>query len=248
MILVQLLLVWGVKTEAPWLATLDSGSARAINSFGEANPQFPRYMYWLTAALLTKTLPFLMILVWCWFSSNERPEADRLRAQIAAGVAASLASICLAMAVQKFIGHRERPFYQSEYSFMEFFNGAPQRDISSFPSDTCALVFGLSMVAFIYSRKAGLFAFGWAIFAVAVPRVLTGIHYVSDVLFSALNGVLLVILVTAVLAPLIRSSSLPQRLERHRALVYALAFGLLFEVGRLGGDLRPLLTGILKAL
>lgn len=247
MILVQLLLIWAVKSEAPWLIALDSASARAFNQFGNANPDFMQQVYWLTTALIIKTLPLLMIVVWCWFDSSKRPNTDKLRSQIAAGLAGSFASILSAMTVQKLIGHRERPFYRAEYSFTDFFGGAPQRDISSFPSDTCALVFGLGMVAFVYSRRAGLLAFAWATFAVALPRLLTGIHFVSDVLFSILSGIVLVILATAVLAPLIRSP-MSRLLERHSALVYALAFGILFEAGRMGGDLRPLLNGILKAV
>lgn len=246
-ILVQLLLFWAVKFEMAWLASLDAGSAHAFNRLGHAYPQFAQSMYWLATALLIKTLPVLMIVVWCWFDISTRSDPDRLRSQIAAGVAASLASISVAMAVQKLVGHRERPFFQPNYTFMDFFGGAPQRDISSFPSDTCALVFGFSMVAFVYSRRVGLFAFAWAVLAVAMPRLLTGIHFVSDVLFSALTGTVLVILAVAVLAPLIQSPML-YLLQRYKALIYALTFGLLFEVGRLGGDLRPLLTGMFRAI
>lgn len=247
LIVIQLVLVWGVKAEMPWLVSLDTASAKAFNRLGHAYPWFVEQMYWLTAALLTKTLPSLMLVVWCWFSSDDRPDTDRLRSQIAVGLVASFLAIVMAMAVQELIGHRERPFFQSGYTFTQFFGGAPQRDVSSFPSDTCALVFGLSTVVYIYSRRVGLFAFAWAVLAVALPRLLTGIHFVSDVVFSALNGIVLVVLATAVLGPLVRAP-MSYLLERHRALIYALAFGLLFEAGRMGGDLRPLLTGTLKAI
>jgi undecaprenyl-diphosphatase len=247
LILFQLFLIWAVKSEMPWLMSVDTASARGFNRFGHAYPQFVEQMYWLTAALLTKTLPLLMLVVWCWFSSSDQPGTDRFRSQIAIGLAASFMSVAVAMAVQELIGHRERPFFQPGYTFTQFFGGAPQRDVSSFPSDTCALVFGLSTAVYLYSRRVGLFAFAWAAFAVALPRLVTGIHFVSDVAFSALNGIVLVILATAVLPPLVRAP-LSYLLERQRALIYALAFGMLFEAGRMGGDLRPLLTGMLKAI
>lgn len=247
LILIQLILVWAVKTQSPWLVTFDTASAKAFNRFGHAYPVFVKEMYWLTAALLTKTLPSLMLVVWCWFSSSDRPNTDRYRSKIAAGLLASFMSIVMAMAVQELIGHRERPFFQPGYTFTQFFGGAPQRDISSFPSDTCALVFGLSTVVYLHSRRVGMFAFAWAVFAVALPRLVTGIHFVSDVVFSALNGIMLVILATAVLAPLVRAP-MSYLFERYRAAIYALAFGLLFEAGRMGGDLRPLVTGTLKAI
>ncbi|WP_294171486.1 phosphatase PAP2 family protein [uncultured Sphingomonas sp.] len=247
LILIQLFLVWAVKFEMPWLISFDTASAKAFNRFGHAHPQFVGQTYWLTAALLIKTLPSLMLVVWCWFSSNDRPDTDRLQLRIAVGLAASFISIVVAMAVQELIGHRERPFFQPGYTFTQFFGGAPQRDISSFPSDTCALVFGLSTVVYLYSRRVGLFAFGWAVFAVALPRLVTGIHFVSDVVFSALNGIVLVILASAVLPALVKAP-MSYILERYRALTYALTFGLLFEAGRMGGDLRPLVTGMLKAI
>jgi membrane-associated phospholipid phosphatase len=244
--LIQLLLFLGVKYEHGWLTAMDLTTAQTFNRFAQANPGFERQMVWVQYALLIKTLPFLMLVVWCWFASRERPETDRLRSQIAAGLGASFAAVALVMAVQKLVGHRLRPMFQPDYSFITFFDFRPNNDVSSFPSDTSGLVFGLCTTAYLFNRRVGLAAFAFAVVAVALPRLMTGMHFASDIVFSALAGIVLVILATA-LAPLIRAPMV-HLLERYKAVIYALTFGFLFEAGRMGGDLRPLLNGIIKAL
>jgi membrane-associated phospholipid phosphatase len=59
---------------------------------------------------------------------------------------------------------------------------------SSFPSDTSTLVFGLSMVVFLENRLVGLLCLLWAAVIVALPRVMFGWHYPSDVVGAAILG------------------------------------------------------------
>jgi membrane-associated phospholipid phosphatase len=56
--------------------------------------------------------------------------------------------------------------------------------MSSFPSDTATLFFGLAAVVFVEERLVGLFCFVWVALIIAIPRVIFGFHYASDVIGS----------------------------------------------------------------
>jgi undecaprenyl-diphosphatase len=56
--------------------------------------------------------------------------------------------------------------------------------MSSFPSDTAALLFGLAAVVFVEQRLVGLFCFVWVAAMIAIPRVIFGFHYASDIIGS----------------------------------------------------------------
>jgi membrane-associated phospholipid phosphatase len=56
--------------------------------------------------------------------------------------------------------------------------------MSSFPSDTATLFFGLAAVVFVEQRLVGLFCFVWVAVIIAIPRVIFGFHYASDIIGS----------------------------------------------------------------
>lgn len=58
----------------------------------------------------------------------------------------------------------------------------------SFPSDTGTLFFSLATVVFLESPLIGLSCFVWIIGIIALPRVMFGWHYPSDLLGSFLLG------------------------------------------------------------
>ena len=60
--------------------------------------------------------------------------------------------------------------------------------MSSFPSDTATLFFGLAAVVFVEKRLVGLFCFVWVAAIIAIPRVIFGFHYASDIIGSLVLG------------------------------------------------------------
>jgi undecaprenyl-diphosphatase len=170
----------------------------------------------------------------------------RERQTILCGLVGTSLAVCSVMGIQKLIGSRPRPMYEPGDQFLDFFGGEqPSHDISSFPSDTSSLVFGLSTIVFLISKRAGTFAYIWATFVVAFLRVAVGLHYPSDVITSACNGTAMVLLLSRGYA-LWTDVRFSQFVVRYKASLYALAFGVLFEMTRLGGDLRPFLDSILR--
>ena len=60
--------------------------------------------------------------------------------------------------------------------------------MSSFPSDTATLFFGLAAVVFVEQRLLGLFCFVWVAVIISIPRVIFGYHYASDIIGSLVLG------------------------------------------------------------
>jgi membrane-associated phospholipid phosphatase len=60
--------------------------------------------------------------------------------------------------------------------------------LASFPSDTATLYFSLVTVIILENRLLGLFCFLWVTAIIAVPRVVFGWHYPSDILGSLVLG------------------------------------------------------------
>jgi membrane-associated phospholipid phosphatase len=58
----------------------------------------------------------------------------------------------------------------------------------SFPSDTATVFFGFVTVIFLENRLVGLFCILWTIGIIALPRVIFGWHYPSDILGAMILG------------------------------------------------------------
>lgn len=77
---------------------------------------------------------------------------------------------------------RNRPFVNSE--IIPLFEHA---ETSSFPSGHAAFFFGLSFIVSLYNKNAGRF-FLFSSLLISVSRVVSGIHWPSDIIFGALIG------------------------------------------------------------
>jgi undecaprenyl-diphosphatase len=111
---------------------------------------------------------------------------------------------------------------------------------SSFPSDTATLFFGLAAVVFLEKRLIGLFCFVWVAAIIAIPRVIFGFHYASDIIGSLVLGPASVFIFAM--------SSYPKRLfertlmlfEGRMYIVHALLFVFLAEASNLFFSLEAL--------
>lgn len=101
--------------------------------------------------------------------------------------ASALASAGVALLINQIVSHvweRARPTTAHADAHLYFV--APPHD-PSFPSDHAAASFAIAMAVFLVSRRVGT-AFFVAAAAIAIARVLIGLHYPGDIAAGALIG------------------------------------------------------------
>jgi membrane-associated phospholipid phosphatase len=118
----------------------------------------------------------------------------------------------------------------------------------SFPSDTATLFFGLSTVIFRENRQIGLFCFVWTATIVALPKVIFGWHYPSDMVGAVILGSGSVFLFEKI--PYLRMlfERLLFEFRSHTYLVHALLFAFLAEASSLFVNLERIGKYFLRML
>jgi len=142
---------------------------------------------------------FAVLTVALWLLA--RPGSDRKWKLASASALASAAVALLVNQLLAKIWHRARPYQAHQHVHVW---GARSHD-PSLPSDHASAAFGIAYAVFLYDRLAGaLFLAGAA--AIAIGRVVVGVHYPGDVAAGALVGLgsaLLVFRARGLLAPLV---------------------------------------------
>ena len=118
----------------------------------------------------------------------------------------------------------------------------------SFPSDTASLFFALATVIFLETRLVGLICFCWVVAMIAVPMVVFGFHYPSDMFGSLVLGPTVVLLFNKIpyLRPLIERGLI--LFKDRMYIVHALLFVFLTEAFNLFGSLQRLGGQLLRSL
>lgn len=78
---------------------------------------------------------------------------------------------------------RPRPFVENHINLL-----LDKIDQSSFPSGHAAFFFALSIVVYLYNKKAGIIFF-IASFLISISRIFVGVHWPSDILAGAFVGI-----------------------------------------------------------
>jgi undecaprenyl-diphosphatase len=125
---------------------------------------------------------------------------------------AALGSAALGLLANQLIGQvwfRERPYVEHPRSLVLF---TPASHDASFPSDHATAAFAIAVAVFCFHRRIGA-VFLVAAAAIAVSRVLLGMHYPTDVLAGALTGTTAALVVCTLGRPiLVRVTALGARL------------------------------------
>ena len=132
--------------------------------------------YALTTALVV--VPFGL-----WFSGATSQEREQNQRGALSAVA-SMFLVNLFVKALNLVYYRPRPFASHDLHLL-FYHPSD----SSFPSNPTAVGFCIATAIWLYNRSAG-----WALYVLAsllgLARVISGVHYPSDVLAGALIGIL----------------------------------------------------------
>jgi membrane-associated phospholipid phosphatase len=162
------------------IAGLDKEILLTLNSFGGGNKD----LWEFANNSLFRGFPLFFSLCALWFSGGDRERRARMLAGL---LAVSLATI-LSVWSQFHIAVHTRPILDSALHLDTVVAPWTWDRTSSFPSDTATLFFALAAVVFVEKRLVGLFCFIWVATVIAIPRVIFGFHYASDIIGSLVLG------------------------------------------------------------
>jgi membrane-associated phospholipid phosphatase len=161
---------------------LDQQLLLALNS-----PAAGYFDIWrVTYNSLFRGLPISFALVALWFVEDCRVRRSRMLAGLLAVCIATMLSVWS----QFHLNVHTRPFMDPTLHLIiadpSWATGWDRTN--SFPSDTATLFFGLAAVIFTEWRMVGALCFLWVVVVVAIPRIIFGFHYPSDILGAAILG------------------------------------------------------------
>ncbi len=219
---------------------IDESILLFFNSLARESPFIDHLIVQITRLDLLKGGILVPLLWWCWFSESKNG-TDNKRI-IIVGVLATLTGLFLTRLLASTLPIRIRPMHELTLPFEMPYKMYKEalRGWSSFPSDHAALFFGLSTTIFLTHRSVGLFAFAYTLIMIMIPRLITGLHYPSDLLGGALLGSGFVCLAMSkrICAPI---STYPLRLHATRPeWFYPLMFFISYQIITLFNDLRTI--------
>jgi membrane-associated phospholipid phosphatase len=218
---------------------------------------------------LVKAGPIGACFVYAWWSGGDEADVRRRRATLLITVASLLFVMASTKTLghQFFL---PRPFVQAQQAwhledgrlvetprlaYREPLNGqvrarteslkrgdVDQNDLVSFPSDHAGFFIALALGIFLASRRAGAVALAWAVLAILLPRIITGMHSPLDIVAGGALGaaVLLAIQFIARRTQQWALEPLASWTLRHEALAAALLFFVAFESTNVLTNVRDL--------
>ncbi|SLN23329.1 undecaprenyl pyrophosphate phosphatase [Roseovarius albus] len=179
-----------------------------------------------------KSVPFMLIVWALWFLSGTDAQRTMRRERLTAVLLATIPIIGITRFLANNLPFSLRPIYSNiaglqlrDDQSVEFMDGW-----SSLPSDHASLFFGLAVMIFLINRRFGVFLLFWAAFVVCLPRVVTGLHWPSDIVVGALLGAALGVTLLGPMTQIVRQVQLVPFCERHEAFAYPLLFLATYEV------------------
>jgi len=220
---------------------LDQDLLLKLNTLAGPHPQ----IFDIADNSLLRGFPIFFALVALWFSDG----SEKRRARMLAGLLAVCIATILSVWCQFNIAVHTRPLLDPALHLKTVDIPWFKWDrLSSFPSDTATLFFGLATVVLLENRLAGLFCFLWAAVVITIPRVAFGFHYPSDLIGS-------LVLASACVFLLVRFTYPRAFLERalfacrdHMYVVHALLFVFLTEVSNLFQSVQEIGKDLIRIL
>jgi len=213
------------------IANLDRDILLTLNSFGGAN----KHLWELANNSLFRGFPVFFSLPALWFSGVDRERRGRMLAGLLAVCLATIFSVWL----QFHLDVHTRPLLDPALHLDVLPTWKWDRT-SSFPSDTATLFFGLAAVVFAEERLAGLFCLVWVAVIIAIPRVILGFHYASDIIGSLVLGPACVFVFARSPYPRRLFERMLMLFEGRMYIVHALLFVFLAEASNLFLSLQAL--------
>ncbi len=168
---------------------VDISIAQFLNQFVHDSPSLDTLLFEVSDNHLFKCAILFSIICIAWFRVKTETIANKKKAFLTIFIVALIA-IFIARMVAILAPFRYRPIQDpslhlnSPYSVNEWV----LKGWSSFPSDHAALFFAISFCIFFIHKRLGLLALGYTAVCICFPRMLLGLHFLTDLIGGALIG------------------------------------------------------------
>jgi undecaprenyl-diphosphatase len=221
---------------------------KLLNNFAHRSSMFDAAVGFLADQALLKGGLLTSVLWLAWF----RPDPNqRLRRELVIStLAATITSLLLAKVIRSLLPFRLRPIHDlaSGFTLPYYVTTESLWNWSSFPSDTAAMAFALSMGLLMIWGRWGWLAILYSLVVICVPRIYLGYHYPSDIAAGAVIGVLSALIIghkeirTSLARPLLGWS------QCYLGAFYCAFFLLTYEVGSVFENTRQIIIAAGKLL
>jgi undecaprenyl-diphosphatase len=170
---------------------VDTTIAQFFNQFVHRSQVIDALVFQVAQNHLFKCAVLFSIICVAWFKVKIVDLTNKKKAFLTIFLVATLAMI-IARTIAFLSPHRYRPIYDTSLHLNApfsvnhwFLNGW-----SSFPSDHAALFFAISFSIYFLHKRLGLLAIGYTVLCICFPRLLLGLHFLTDLIAGALIGIL----------------------------------------------------------
>ncbi|WP_245474115.1 phosphatase PAP2 family protein [Bradyrhizobium zhanjiangense] len=214
-----------------------------LNSFAATDSL---YVWELANNSLFRGFPIFFSMLALWFAGDDRERRSRMLTGLIAVCLATVLSVWIQFHFVTHIRPLLDPAFPLNVADPRWSLDWDRRD--SFPSDTSTLFFALATLILIENRLVGLLCFLWVAVIIALPRIIFGWHYPSDVVGSLVLGPSCVLLFYAIPYPRALFERMLIRLRDHMYIVHALLFIFLSDASMLFVSLQKLGKDLVRLL
>jgi undecaprenyl-diphosphatase len=177
-------------TQGMMVNPLDVHILNFLNQFARKSQVFDSLTVLLASNDLLKGGIIMAVLWWAYYSPNKNESYNREYLIPTATIGVGLAMF-IARALSILLPYRERPLHSPGFQFKLPYAMSPETLLnwSSFPSDHASLFFALATGIYFFCRRIGAYVFLYVFLAICLPRIYTGLHWPTDILFGALIGI-----------------------------------------------------------
>ena len=224
-----------------------------MNQHASTSANFNRSINFIQGAYIFKGFAAMALLWFFWFrDADSRSQTRRI---IIGTFIGCIITLIVATAINYVVPFQPRPLVNPALDFkmpvgvsIDKSTTTGHEWLNSFPSHHASMFFSFAMGIFLISRKAGYFAFIYAIFFIVMPRIYLGLHYPMDIVAGAILGMAITGMVNQKNIRTLYDEQFIRLLHRHPAAFQTVLLLLSFEIGVIFSDVLTLAGGIIKFL